>query len=78
MNSPDNVTYEFGPFLLEPHARRLSRNGESVPLATAEFELLLLLVRNQGRKQNREIVKQMFTIPVLFGETLIVKARRIE
>jgi SAM-dependent methyltransferase len=29
------------------------------------------------REQNREIVNQMFTIPVLFGETLIVKAIRI-
>jgi SAM-dependent methyltransferase len=29
------------------------------------------------REQNREIVNQMFTIPVLFGETLIVKATRI-
>ncbi len=26
----------------------------------------------QVRKQNREIVKQIFTVPVLFGETLIV------
>jgi 2-polyprenyl-3-methyl-5-hydroxy-6-metoxy-1,4-benzoquinol methylase len=29
------------------------------------------------RKQNREIARQMFTVPVLFGETLIVKATRI-
>ena len=29
------------------------------------------------REQNREIVRQMFTVPVLFGETLIVKATRI-
>ena len=29
------------------------------------------------REQNREILKQMFTVPVLFGETLIVKAMRI-
>lgn len=29
------------------------------------------------REQNREIVKQMFTVPVLFGETLIVKATRV-
>ena len=28
------------------------------------------------REQNREILKQMFTVPVLFGETLIVKAVR--
>lgn len=45
----DNLSYEFGPFLLEPHARRLSRNGDSLPLAAPEFELLLLLVRNHGR-----------------------------
>ena len=29
------------------------------------------------RVQNREIVNQMFTVPVLFGETLIVKATRV-
>ena len=49
MNAPDNPIYEFGPFLLEPHARRLSRHDEPVPLAAPEFELLLLLVRNAGR-----------------------------
>ena len=49
LNAPDNIIYEFGPFLLEPHARRLSQHGESVPLAAPEFELLLLLVRNAGR-----------------------------
>jgi eukaryotic-like serine/threonine-protein kinase len=43
------MVYEFGPFLLEPHARRLSRNGETVSLAAPEFEILLLLVRNHGR-----------------------------
>ena len=45
----DNLTYEFGPFLLEPHARRLSRDGARVPLPAPEFEILLLLVRNHGR-----------------------------
>src|SRR5687767_8244272 len=29
------------------------------------------------RGQNRGILRQMFTVPVLFGETLIVKAERI-
>lgn len=47
--TPDNPLYEFGPFVLDPHARRLSRNGEAVSLAASEFELLLLLVRNRGR-----------------------------
>jgi Tol biopolymer transport system component/DNA-binding winged helix-turn-helix (wHTH) protein len=49
LNAPDNLTYEFGPFLLEPQARRLSRYGELVPLAAPEFELLLLLVRKRGQ-----------------------------
>jgi Tol biopolymer transport system component/DNA-binding winged helix-turn-helix (wHTH) protein len=57
LNALDNLIYEFGPFLLEPHARRLSRHGESVPLAAPEFELLLLLVRNRGRVvEKREIM----------------------
>ena len=48
MSATDNLSYEFGPFLLEAHARRLSRNGEAVSLAAPEFEILLLLVRNHG------------------------------
>lgn len=58
MNAPSNLIYEFGPFLLEPHARRLSREGESVSLGALEFELLLLLVRNRGRVvEKREIME---------------------
>jgi TolB protein len=61
LNAPDNLIYEFGPFLLEPHARRLSRRGESVPLAAPEFELLLLLVRNRGRVvEKREIMEAVW------------------
>jgi Tol biopolymer transport system component/DNA-binding winged helix-turn-helix (wHTH) protein len=57
LSGQDNLIYEFGPFLLEPRARRLSRHGEPVPLATPEFELLLLLVRNHGRVvEKREIM----------------------
>lgn len=48
-NVTEDVVYEFGPFLLEPHTRRLSRGGEIIALAAPEFELLLLLVRNHGR-----------------------------
>ena len=49
LNAPGNLNYEFGPFLLEPKARRLSRYDEPVPLAAPEFELLLLLVRKHGQ-----------------------------
>lgn len=61
MSAADNLIYEFGPFVLEPHARRLSRHGESVSLAASEFELLLLLVRNPGRVvEKREIMETVW------------------
>ena len=57
MHTPDNLVYEFGPFLLEPHVRRLSRAGATVSLPAPEFELLVLLVRNPGRVvEKREIM----------------------
>jgi DNA-binding winged helix-turn-helix (wHTH) protein len=40
--------YEFGPFRLDSAERRLLRNGENVPLTPKAFDLLLVLVRNQG------------------------------
>lgn len=61
LNATDNLIYEFGPFLLEPQARCLSRHGESVPLAAPEFELLLLLVRSRGRVvEKREIMASVW------------------
>lgn len=57
MHTPENLVYQFGPFLLEPHVRRLSRDGAALPLSAPEFELLLLLVRNPGRVvEKREIM----------------------
>ena len=57
----DHLIYEFGQFLLEPHARRLSRRGQPVPLGAPEFELLLLLVRNRGRVvEKREIMETVW------------------
>ena len=69
-----NVIYEFGPFLLEPLARRLSRHGESVPLAGPEFELLLLLVRNHGRVvEKREIMEAVWPDAVVEENNLTVR-----
>jgi SAM-dependent methyltransferase len=49
-----------------------------VPLAYLVTVLAFMKEEKEAhvREQNREIVKQLFTIPVLFGETLIVKAMR--
>lgn len=51
------------------------------PLAPLAYLVTVLSFNKQEkvahvREQNREILKQMFTVPVLFGETLIVKAVR--
>ncbi|HTS63400.1 MAG TPA: winged helix-turn-helix domain-containing protein [Candidatus Acidoferrales bacterium] len=42
-------TYEFGDFLLEASERRLSRNGQPVPLSPKAFDLLAALAGNPGR-----------------------------
>lgn len=40
--------YEFGPFLLDPAERILTRAGQPVPLTPKAFDLLLVLVENGG------------------------------
>ena len=49
-----NRLYRFGPFRLDADERRLSREGEPVPLARKVFDLLLLLVDSAGRLRTRE------------------------
>jgi DNA-binding winged helix-turn-helix (wHTH) protein len=41
--------YTFGPFLLDPEARVLLREGEPMPMPAKAFDTLLLLVENRGR-----------------------------
>src|SRR5215213_7804 len=74
LNAPNNLNYEFGEFLLEPHARRLSRHGEPVALAGPEFDLLLLLVRNQGRiVEKREIMDAVWPDAAVEENNLTVR-----
>src|SRR5205085_1676284 len=42
-------TYEFEPFRLDPNKRVLLKGGEPVPLTAKAFDVLLLLVENQGQ-----------------------------
>lgn len=46
----------FGDVIVEPGARRVLRNGETVTLSTNELELLLLLLRNPGRTYERSAI----------------------
>ena len=40
VTAPAGRLFRFGPWMLDREARRLSRNGETVPLSGAEFALL--------------------------------------
>src|SRR4029079_14732 len=57
MNGEDiDLSYEFGPFRLEPATRRLLRAGEAMPLTPKAFDTLLLLVQNHERVVEKEEV----------------------
>ena len=48
MSRPAKLSYEFGPFRLDPAEHVLLRDGEPVPLRPKEFAVLLALVENHG------------------------------
>jgi len=48
MYQPDKHFYEFGPFQLDTAERLLLRDGEEVSLTPKVFDLLLVLVENNG------------------------------
>ena len=54
MTEPYTTAYEFGPFRLDPAARRLLRDGVPVPLTAKLFDILLLLVRSRGEVVTKE------------------------
>ena len=49
----DTNVYEFGPFRLEASERRLLRGHKVVPLTAKVFDMLLLLVQNDGHLVNK-------------------------
>lgn len=49
MNSADRRLYEFGPFLLDPGQRRLSKDRALVPVAPKGIDILIFLVEHQGQ-----------------------------
>jgi DNA-binding winged helix-turn-helix (wHTH) protein len=54
MSEPENISYSFGPFSVDPSEQTLRRNGEPVPLAPKAFDTLLVLLRNGGRLVSKE------------------------
>jgi hypothetical protein len=46
--------YAFGPFLLDPEARVLQRDGEPIPMAAKSLDTLIVLVQNRGRLVDKD------------------------
>jgi len=63
MNEPQTNNYEFGEFRIDAVKRLLSGgDGESLPLTPKVFELLLYLVRNNGRVLEKdELMREIWT-----------------
>lgn len=54
MSEENQLFYEFGPFRLDPLKRRLSRDGETLRLTPKAFDLLLVLVEEQGKTVEKD------------------------
>jgi len=61
MNSLPQQQYEFGPFQLDIGEHSLLRDGQAVPLEPKVFNLLRVLVQNQGRLlEKEELLKEVW------------------
>ncbi|MBH9554055.1 osmolarity response regulator transcription factor OmpR [Inhella gelatinilytica] len=57
--SREAETVAFGPFRFDIAARRLSRDGQELPLTTGEFAMLKALVRHPRTPMSRERLAQL-------------------
>jgi DNA-binding winged helix-turn-helix (wHTH) protein/TolB-like protein len=65
--------YAFGPFLLDTGERRLLRDGKVVPLTLKAFDLLQVLVENQGHLLHKdELLRRVWPDAVVEENNLTV------
>jgi DNA-binding winged helix-turn-helix (wHTH) protein/TolB-like protein/Flp pilus assembly protein TadD len=70
---PATPPYAFGPFLLDTRERRLLRDGKVVPLTLKAFDLLLVLVENQGHLlQKEELLRRVWPDAIVEENNLTV------
>ena len=73
MIGPGIRLYAFGPFVLDTRERRLLRDGEVVPLTLKAFDLLQLLVENQGHLlQKDELLRRVWADAIVEENNLTV------
>ena len=57
--SKEPMTVSFGPLRVRPGLRRLTKNGEQLPLTTGEFSMLKTLVRHPRQPLSRDKLAQL-------------------
>lgn len=61
MPGQEKHCYKFGPFLLDPAERLLTRAGKPVPLTPKAYETLLVLIQNNGHLVEKdELLKRVW------------------
>src|SRR5258708_39658789 len=65
--------YAFGPFILEPAERRLTRNGRRVAVPGKAWQILRMLAESGGRLVSHEMLRaELWPNVVVEDRTLIV------
>jgi DNA-binding winged helix-turn-helix (wHTH) protein/TolB-like protein/Tfp pilus assembly protein PilF len=73
MTKPDKHFYEFGPFRVDPQKRLLLGEKGPVALAPKAYELLLVLVENQGRVLDKgELMRRVWPDQIVEEANLTV------
>jgi two-component system phosphate regulon response regulator OmpR len=57
--APITEVLNFGPFVVDPQSHRLFRDGQEVPLTSADYELLIVLVTQPNRVLSRDTLFDM-------------------
>src|SRR4051812_6783208 len=66
MRTAAAVSYEFGPFRMDPVRRRLLKDGVPVPLRPKAFALLLVLAQRSGQEVEKDEL-----ITLLWPDTIV-------
>src|SRR5262245_34397694 len=75
--APGRTQYRFGPFVLSPARRSLSRDGQDVALIPRYLDLLLLLVERRREAVHRREIFDTVWSDVIVSDSALTQAVRI-
>src|SRR5688572_10433924 len=74
MNTQMNHFYEFGEFRLEPARRKFYQGDTAIPLTPKVFDLLVVLLQNQGRVLEKSYLLEQVWSDVVVEEHSLTQA----